>query len=122
MDRFLFRVSAWMVVITMAFLLLLAVINKAHAQADSFLCKTLDTNEYVDVVTSGTNNKVLVQINGGRFLEGSAEFKDPLLYIFVPLTNGNFGIVFNVREHKAVSVAVVNGNKQVHEMTCTFRD
>jgi len=95
--------------------------TSAYATQASFLCKTLDTNEYVDVVSTG-KNKALVQVNGGGFLDAFAEFEDPILFITVPLDTGVIVIAYNVRQDKAAVVVKTTTKNQTHEMKCTFRD
>lgn len=92
----------------------------SHAKTISFLCKTRDTKEYVDVLSAG-DGKVYVQLNGGDFLEGEAEFKDPNLYIYVPVTNGVFVVAFDVTTGEGGFFARAGDKKQSHAMDCKFR-
>lgn len=93
----------------------------AEAKQASFLCRAKDRNEFIDVVSTGSN-RVLVQINGGDFLDGEAEFEDPTLFVYVPLTNGVFALAFNVRSMNAGYMAKINGVTQTNELDCKFRD
>jgi hypothetical protein len=120
MDKFLWRTALWCIAIGII-LIVLGSCNLAHAKQPSLLCKTRDSKEYIDIVSTGGTG-ALVQINGGDFLEGTAEFEDPMLYVAVPLTNGTFGVVFDVKERQGVAVLKADGKKQVHEMDCIFRD
>jgi len=101
---------------------LLLTSTQAFAVQTSFLCKT-ETKDFIDVVSKGDNtNEVLVQINGGKFLEGFAEFEKPVLFIKVPLDSGVILLGYNVVSGKAMVVTEINGKKQSQEMTCQFRD
>lgn len=93
----------------------------SQAKQASFLCVTKETQEYIDVVSTG-RNRVLVQINGGDFLEGEAEFESPNLFVYVPLTNGVFALGFNVETMNAGYLLKANNTKQTQELTCKFRD
>ena len=120
MDRYLWRIIIGMVLLGLMFLAF-GVITKAQAKQPSILCKTRDTKEYIDIVSTGGSG-ALVQINGGEFLEGVAEFKDPMLYVTVPLDTGVFLVVFDVKERQGMSALNTTTARQVHEMDCKFRE
>lgn len=100
---------------------LLSASTSAYAAKTSFLCRTLDTKEYVDVVSTGENT-ALVQVNGGDFLEAVAEFEDPILFITVPLDTGVLVLAYDVIQDKAALVVKTKKRNQTHEMKCTFRE
>ena len=121
MDKIMFRVILGMTMFAAA-MFAMALLTMAWAEAPaSFLCKTNDTQEYIDVVSTGKNNKVLVQVNGGDFLPGDAEFDDPILYVTVPVNTGVFVIAFDVRKQMAAVALRTQKTKQTHEMVCVFR-
>lgn len=76
---------------------------------------------YVDVVSAGSNNRVLVQINGGNFLEGQAEFESPILYVTIPVDVGVVVLAFDVTKGMAALVAKTDKKETVIELVCKFR-
>jgi len=101
---------------------LLLTSTQAFAVQTSFLCRT-ETKEYIDVVSKGDNTgEVLVQINGGKFLEGFGEFEEPVLFLKIPLDNGVILIGYNVLTDKAIVATDIGGKKTSQNMTCQFRD
>lgn len=93
----------------------------ANAAQTSFFCMTKDKSTYIDVVSTG-GNRALVQINGGNFLDGEAEFIEPTLYVYVPLTQGVFVLAFDVKKNEAGYAARTADNKQSEELFCKFRN
>lgn len=87
----------------------------------SFLCRPVGEEGYVDVVSAGKNNRVLVQFNGGNFLEGQAEFENPILYVTVPVDVGVIVLAFDVTKGIAAMVAKSEKKETVIEMVCKFR-
>lgn len=101
---------------------LLLTSTQVFAEQASFLCRT-ETDEFVDVVSKGDDtDEVLVQINGGKFLEGFGEFEEPILYIKVPLDRGSILMGYNIKTSKALMLTEINGKKTAIKMTCQFRD
>lgn len=100
---------------------LVATTVTSYAKQVSFLCVTLDKKTYIDVVSTG-GTTALVQISGGDFLEAEAQFVDPTLYIYVPLTNGIFALAYNVKTQEAGYAARLGDTKQAEKLVCKFRE
>lgn len=107
----------------MKWLLGLVALLPAAAQAEqvSMLCRT-ETNEFIDVVAKGTNNEVLLQINGGKFFEGFASYQDPVLRIVVPLDDGTMVLGYNIKAETALFITSISNKKQSFNAICKFRD
>lgn len=105
----------------LALTFLVATAGMSYAKQASFLCMTKDKKTFIDVVSTG-GNRALVQLNGGDFLEAEAEFIDPTLYIYVPLTQGIFALAFNVKTGEAGYAARIGETKQAEELICKFRN
>ena len=94
----------------------------AHASQNSILCKTTDTNEYIDIVSKGSNtNDVLFQIQGGTFYDGVSSFENPILKVIVPFDEGSAILIYNTTTQKGGVVLSFPNERQNHEIRCTFR-
>ncbi len=92
-----------------------------QATPASFLCQTLDTKEFIDVVSVGKDG-VYIQVNGGEFIEGEAEFKEPMLYVHAQISkDAEFAVIVDIREMLGVSALRIGDKKQIHEVRCKFR-
>lgn len=100
---------------------LLILPNIAHAEQTSLICKTNDTNEYIDIVSKGANtNDVLVQVNGGRFFDGTSMLMNDVLIITVSFTDGGLIVTSDIKGKSSLMISR-NNEKQVHDLTCRFR-
>jgi hypothetical protein len=126
-ERDKFRMKIWWRVIlflytTMIALIIYAIMSGAHAEQSSVLCKTNDTNEYIDIVSKEMDtNDVLFQVQGGKFYDGMSEFKSPIFKVYVPLDNGTIILLYNVNTREGFLGAAVNNEKQSHPISCVFR-
>jgi hypothetical protein len=94
----------------------------AHATQSSLICKTNDTSEYIDVVSKGENtNDVLVQINGGKYFDGTTMLMNTSLIVTVTFTTGGMILVYDYAGKSSVMMAVDN-QKQFHDIVCRFRN
>lgn len=70
----------------------------------------------------GNKNGVYIQVDGGEFVEGKIDFKEPMLYVYAPLSKGaEFVLVVDVREMVGASGIRNGDDKQIHEIRCKFR-
>lgn len=92
----------------------------ANATQSSMICKT-NSNEYVDVVAKGERtNDVLIQINGGKFLDGHSLMLGSVLVVTAELIDG--GILINLGSAGDGKMIIAVGDKvQTHKMNCKFR-
>lgn len=95
--------------------------NLAYATQTSMICKTTETNEYIDIVSkSAKTNEVLVQINGGKFFDGSSMIINDLLIITVPLVEGGILIIYS-RSELGTFMMSIDDQNQSHKISCKFR-
>ena len=93
----------------------------ANATQTSIICKTTDTNEYIDIVSKGEHtNDVLVQVNGGRFFDGTTMLMNDTLIVTVSFTTGGMIITYDTKGKSTLMIAI-NDEKQFHKMNCRFR-
>jgi hypothetical protein len=93
----------------------------ALADQSSVLCKTTDTNEYIDIVSkSATTNDVLIQINGGNYFDGSSMMMGKLLIVTATFRDGGF--ILNLKPDSSGSMMISISDKfQTHPVSCRFR-
>jgi hypothetical protein len=93
----------------------------AHATQTSIICKTLDSNEYIDIVSKGEKtNDVLVQINGGPFYDGTTMLMNDTLIVTVSFVGGGLIVTYDVKGKSSLMIAI-NEEKQFHNLSCRFR-
>ena len=92
----------------------------AYATQSSILCKT-DSQEYIDIVAKGDRtNDVLVQINGGKFLDGHSLLLNDTLIVTVELDSG--GIMLNTSlSGDGKMMIAINKEVQNHTIKCKAR-
>ena len=101
--------------------LALLVPSSAYATQTSILCKTTDSNEYIDIVSKGAQtNDVLVQINGGAFYDGSSVYMNGILIVTVSFDEGGLILNYNPKGTSSLIIAIKD-KKQIHDVTCRFR-
>lgn len=94
----------------------------AWATQASILCRATDTGQIIDVVDKGDSNGVLVQVDGGRFLDGLSKFDSPILKVYVPLDTGALALVYDVQKHQGAYAIRAGNINETHDMTCQFRN
>lgn len=93
----------------------------ASAAQSSMICKTNDSNEYIDIVSKGkATNDVLVQLNGGTFYDGNSMLMGDLLIITVSFDEGGMILTFDPKGKSNLMISLKD-QKQYHELTCRFR-
>lgn len=94
----------------------------AHAEQSSVLCKTTDTNEFIDIVAKGSfTDEVLVQVSGGKFFDGTSKFENPVFKVFVEFENGKMALIYNVKTQDGAVGMLIGEEKQLHNIICKFR-
>lgn len=94
----------------------------AHAEQTSIICKTKETNEYIDIVSTGKNtNDVLLQVQGGKFYDGVSSFNDPIFKVIVPFDTGSAILVYNFKTNEGAFALSLGKDIQTQEVFCAFR-
>lgn len=106
----------------MALVISCATMGNSFAAAPSMLCKATDVEQYYNVVAP-EKGKVLLQIDGGTFLEGVGEkIADKMIAISINATNGDIHMVVDLNNDKGlIRIEYKDGRAYQHPVVCLYK-